>query len=630
MAFNALFSPIRIGSLELKNRIALSPMMSGQAGPEHKVTDGHIDWYGARAKGGVGLIITEITSVDPLEPNVPTRLSLWDESFVPGFARLVESIHAHETKVFIQLYHSGRKAPLEPRFHEIPEEFNIERIQQTVQKFSNAARLAKEAGFDGLEIHGAHGYLIAKFMSAYSNKRHDQYGGELASRLRFPLEVIKSVRRAVGRDFPISFRFSGNEHIADGRTIDESVRIARVLEEAGVDCLHISAGTQETFWAQIPPYGIPEGVNANDAAAIKQAVNIPVIAVGRIKSPEIAEEILQQGKADMVALGRQLICDPDWPRKVAAGDLDDIRPCIGCTQGCINREKVEGKEAACIYNTAAGREKEAEIIPAKKKKRVVIVGGGPGGLEAARIAALRGHQVTLFEKAEKLGGRFNLACVPPFKQEFVLAIKWLARQVEKSGVQVELGREVTPELLAKIKPDVVIIATGATTKVPNIPGINREGVVIADDILAGKVNFSSRVAVLGGGGIGCEVADFIAQRGKQVTIIEEKPEIGIPTGIPMEVTQILLSRLHQYGVRMITRASVKKITSDGILVTIDGKDEILSGIDQIVIAMGGKAINDLSQRLKGKVPELYVIGDAKEPRTTFEATHEGAEVARMI
>jgi 2,4-dienoyl-CoA reductase-like NADH-dependent reductase (Old Yellow Enzyme family)/thioredoxin reductase len=644
-----LFTPIKIGNMEVKNRIVFPPMVTGHAGPDGKVTDAHIAWYEARARGGVGLIIVEFTAVMKSGSVAPVALGMWDDAFIPGFQELTNKVHTCDARIFLQLSHAGRQTnkaftggklsvspsaiscPMgEPMTKEIPKELDLEEIEEIIDRFGQAARRAREAGFDGVEVHGAHGYLISAFMSAYTNKRHDAYGGDLEGRMQFPLQIIRRIRKQVGRDFPMSFRYSGNEYVPDGRTIEESRRIAPMLVAAGVDCLHISAGVYESFWSQIPPHGTREGVNADDAAAVKGAVKVPVITVGRIKSPGVAEEILAQGKADMVAMGRQLICDPEWPLKVAAGESEDIRPCIGCTQSCINRGIVEGRPVSCIYNTAAGREKQAGIRRAERPKKVLVVGGGPGGLEAARVAALRGHQVALFEKSKELGGRFNLACIPPFKQEFATAIKWLSRQINKLGVHVELNKEVTPELVDEIGPDAVILATGAVTRRPSVPGIDREKVVLGEDILAGRVTLGNRVLIVGGGGIGTEVADFIAQRGKDVTIVEMLPEIGAATGIPVLVAQILIPRLKSYGVKMMTNASVKEITGEAVVVKIGGREEIIEGIDQVIIAAGARSVNELSGKLEGRVPEIYTIGDAKEPRTVFEATQEAAEAAGKI
>lgn len=644
-----LLSPVKIGGLEIKNRIVMPPMVTCNGSDDHFVTDNIINWYATRAKGGVGLIIVEFTGILKQGEVGFNMLGIWDDAFIPGFKNLVKAVHAYDTKIFIQLAHGGRQTrreliggispvapsalpcPLnEPLYHEIPHELTVPEIDNLVKQFAQAARRVRESGFDGLEIHGAHGYLISEFMSPYSNKRHDDYGGNLTARMKFPLEIIKAIRQQVGPSFPVSFRLSGNEHVPDGHTIEDSKRVARILESAGVNCLHVSGGVYESFWSQIPPFGVPEGWHANDAAAIKSVVKIPVITVGRIKSPDIAEDILAQGKADLVAIGRQLIADPDWPTKVSIGDYDSIRPCIGCTQNCINREIVNRRECACIYNTAAGMEKEAEIIPTKKPKKVVIVGGGPGGLEAARVAALRGHQVTLYEKSDRLGGRFNLACIPPYKQEFALAIKWLENQVIKLGVKVELNKEVTPQLISQMIPDVVIVATGAVTKIPKIPGMDKDSVVIAEDVLAGRVKLGTKVLILGAGGVGCELADFMGGRGKQVTLVDMLPEIGVASGIPILVAQLLMPRLAQHGVKIMTSAKVKNISGNCTVCDVCGVDQTITDVDQIIVALGAESVNSLVDKVKGTVKEYYVIGDAKEPRTAFEATREGAEVARKI
>jgi 2,4-dienoyl-CoA reductase-like NADH-dependent reductase (Old Yellow Enzyme family)/thioredoxin reductase len=648
MKSEILFTPIKIGNLEIKNRIVFPPMVTGKAGPDGKVTEGHIAWYEARAKGGAGLIIVEFTSVMQSGAAAVT-LGIWDDGFIPGYRALTEKVHARGAKIFIQLSHAGRQtqseftggrppvAPsaiscpmMEPITKEIPKELSIKEIEEIIESFGQAARRARNAGFDGVEIHGGHGYLISEFMSSYSNKRHDVFGGDLEGRMQFPLQIIRKVKAKAGGDFPVSFRYSGNEYVPDGRTADESARIAPMLVEAGADCLHITAGVYESFWSQIPPHGIREGVNADDAAIVKKAVNVPVITVGRIKSPIVAEEILAHGKADMIAMGRQLICDPEWPLKAAAGKESDIRPCIGCTQSCINRGIVQGQPVSCIYNTAAGMEKQNEILRAKKPKKVLVVGGGPGGLEAARVAALRGHEVTLIEKSSELGGRFNLACIPPFKQEFSSVVKWLCSQIDKLGVHVELNRSATPESIEQIKPDAVILATGAVTRIPPIKGVEKAMVVLGEDILAGKANPGNRIVIIGGGGIGVEVADFTGQRQKDVTIIEMLPEIGVATGIPLIVTQVLIPRLKRYGVKMITNATVKEIDDHAVTIAIGEKEMRLEGVDQVAIAAGAVSVNDLAAKLDGRVREIYVIGDAKEPRTVFEATQEGAEAARKV
>lgn len=647
--YGIIFTPVQIGYLELKNRLVFPPMVIGQAKPDGKVTDAHVDWYEARAKGGTGLIIVESTAVTPGGVSGPAVLGMWDDDQIIGYRKLIDKVHSHGAMAFLQLTHAGRQTdkmflggrnpiapsaiscPMrEPVTKEVPKEASIEEIEEIVESFGQAARRTQEAGFDGLEIHGGHGFLISSFMSAYSNKRHDEYGGDLDGRMQLPLKIIRRIRREVGVTYTISFRFSGDEYVPDGRTIEESKRIAPMLVKEGADCLHVTAGVHESFWSQFRPHGAREGVNADAAAAIKGVVDVPVITVGRIKSPDVAEEILEQGKADLVAIGRQLICDPEWPHKVKTKQLKEIRPCIGCTQSCINRGVVHGQPASCIYNTDAGIEKKAGIKQTKKPKKILIAGGGPGGLEAARIAALRGHEVQLCEKSSKLGGRFSLACFSPSKQEFATAIKWLSDQIHKLGVRIELNEEVTPKLVAQIKPDVLIVATGAVPSKPAIPGIHTKKVMFGEDILAGKAALGERIVILGGGGIGTEVADFLSQRHKEVTIVEKLGAIGVPTGIPLLIAQTLIPRLRLNGVKILTKSTIREITDNDIIIDVNGKGEVLKGIDQVIVAEGARSVNELAVKLGGKISELFTIGDAKEPRSAFEATQEGAEVARQI
>jgi len=373
---------------------------------------------------------------------------------------------------------------------------------------------------------------------------------------------------------------------------------------------------------------LPPGAWLFDVEAVKRAVNIPVAAVGKIGEPLIAEHILRQGKADIVAMGRALIADPDLPNKAKAGQLDDIRYCIYCNT-CIHELMSFPGYVKCAINAEMGMEREMAMIPAEKPKKVLVAGGGPAGLEAARVAALRGHEVTLYEKADKLGGQFLIAILPPMKQEFTMAIKYLSTQVRKVGVKVEMGKEVTPAVVERLKPDVVIVATGGQPLIPeDIPGTNLEKVVTANDVLTEKVLPGQRVAILGGGMVGCETAEFLAQRGKDVTIIEMLDFIGWDIG--MFTRPFLMERFAKWGIKEITGAQVKEITDDGVVVEKEGRRETISGIDTIVLAMGTKSVNKLAKQLKGKVAEVYVIGDASEPRKVVDAISEGAEIARKI
>jgi NADPH-dependent 2,4-dienoyl-CoA reductase/sulfur reductase-like enzyme len=430
---------------------------------------------------------------------------------------------------------------------------------------------------------------------------------------------------------------SGDERRTGGRTLQESQFIAKILADAGVDALEVSGGTIPTvFWAVVAPSGTPLALNAEFAQAIKEVVDIPVITVGRINSPRVAEFLLETDRTDLVSMGRALHADPELPNKAAAGALDDIVPCLGCNCGCIG-SVVQGLHATCIINPAAGKEKEMAIAPAEQRKKVLVAGGGPAGLEAARVASLRGHEVTLYEKTEKLGGQVNLASVPPFMQEIGQLIKHLTARVQKAGVQVELGKTVTPEVVDELKPDVVVVATGASPLVPEaVPGIDKEKVVTAWEVLAGhEATKARKVLIVGGGLTGCETADFLAfptdnmaAAPTEVTLLELREDIALDS--MAEPRHLLLERIREKRVNVIVRAKVKEILDDGVVFERDGQEETLRGFEYVVLAMGVKPVDTLSEEIKEKVPEVYVIGDASHPRRALEATAGGAEIGRKI
>ncbi len=638
-----LFSPITIKTMELKNRIVMPPMGTGFGELDGTPSQRSIDYYAARAQGGVGLIIVEVTGVHS-SGKMPGVLSLHDDSLIPRWRDLANAVHAHGAKIIPQLSHPGRQVisaitgtqllaasaiPC-PMMKETPKEMTKEDIEEIVEAYGEAARRAKEAGMDGVEIHGAHGYLICNFMSPWSNKRTDEYGGSLSGRLRFALEVIESVRAKCGTDFPMTVRLSCDEMVKGGLVPEEVEIICRILAEAGVDVLSISRGNYGAFRWFIPPGAVPIAVNASFTERVKKLVDIPVIVAHRIHDPLVAEHILAMGKADLVAMGRALIADPDLPRKAAAGQFEDIAPCIACNQGCLQRLMVLAMPVSCLVNPAAGREREMVLVPAKKPKKVLVAGGGPAGLEAARVAALRGHQVVLYEKTNGLGGQFNLAAVPPTKQEFAKAIRYLSTQVRKAGVKLELGKEVTPEVVDQLKPDVVIIATGGAPLIPgDLPGVDKPIVAAAHDVLAGGVTMGDKVVIVGGGLVGCETADYVGERGaREITIVEMLPDVAMDM-VPW-TKEFLLERLNGYRVNILTSAKVKEILDDGVVFTRNGKEEPIRGVNNVILAMGVKSVNELSEEVSDKVGEVYVIGDAKEPRKGIDAIAEGAEVGRRI
>ena len=647
-----LFAPFRIGSMELKNRMAMAPMATDFANPDGTISQRMIDYFEARARGGVGLIIMEVVTVDELSPYVPNTVAMWDDKFIPSLKTLTDSIHAHGAKVIPQISHPGPES-LAPLFNGTQpvgpsptlchatkqkcRELTIEEIEKIVEQFGDAARRAREAGCDGLELHAAHSYmLVGSFLSPLRNRRIDAYGGTVHERLKFPLEVIRNIRAKAGEDFPVVMRISGDMMVSGGQDIRETQYITPILAEAGIDAFEISAGIfPEGMFRIIPPTGSPLRPNVRLSAAVKEVVDVPVLVVGRINDPRIAEDILNRKEADMVVMGRALLADPEFPNKAAEGRFDDIRPCVGCGLGCIAVRNA-GKDMTCVLNPALGREREMTLQPAARSKNVMVAGGGPGGLEAARVAALRGHKVTLYEKGTKLGGQLNLAAAVPFRQEISKIPKYFSAQSAKAGVDIRLNTEVTEELVREVQPDVLVVATGAESLVPNIPGVDGERVVSAHDVLGDKVDvLPGYVLIVGGGMVGCETAETIANRGDNpiigrtdVTLLEMVGDVALDTA--PQSRDLMMQRLREKGVRILTSTKVIEFLEDGIVLERDGQQETLRGVDRIVLSMGVKSVDPLSEQMRKEVAEVYAIGDAKETRSALEAIAEGAEVGRTI
>ena len=642
-----LFTPMRIKTMELKNRIAMAPMGTLMAAEDGNPSERLTHYYELRAKGGAGLIMVEDAAA-----HVSTAFgmgeigvaAMYDDKFIHGWTKFNERIHAAGAKTSIQIWHPGRQSPAMgpdkppiapsvlpcpcPTCQDLPHEMSIAEIEEMIESFAQAARRVKESGFDAVEIGGAHGYLVAQFMSAYSNRRTDKYGGDLRSRMRFALEIVSSVRAKVGPDFPIIFRFSADEVVLGGRNLDESLTIAPWLVAAGVDCLHVSMGVYANVnTITVAPSYVPKGYILRAAQEIKKAVSIPVMAVGKLNDPLVAEEAVAQGRADLVAIGRGFFADPDWAKKAAAGDLEDIRWCTGCMQGCIHT-LMTAYTTKCQVNPEVGREQRMAIVRTDNPKRVLVIGGGPAGMEAAKVAAMRGHQVTLYEKEAELGGQFRLASVPQGKQEILPYLKYQARQLEKNKVTVVLGKEAGASTLAELKPDVVVVATGGKPKVPDIPGIRGQNVVTAQDVLAFKAITGKKVLVAGGGMVGCETAHLLTSYGRDVTIVEMLPELAGDM-VPGPRYYVLQS-LAEHKVRAITSASILSITPDGVTYSRDGQTETIGGMNTIVLAMGTAPSDELAKQLEGKVSQVHVIGDAQNPTNAMEAIAAGAQLGRAI
>lgn len=644
MKFEKLLSPIRIGTMEVKNRFVMPPMGSSLAAPDGTLNERYVQYMAERARGGFGLVMMEVTAIDKNGICILSEPGIWDDKFIPGIKRLADLVHQYGARLATQLHHGGREAiaadvravgpsPLKSLapFASIvptntPRELTIDEIWDLIKKYGDGALRAKKAGVDAVEVHGGHQYLVAQFMSPYSNKRTDEFGGSFENRMRFPVEIIKNIREKTGDDYPVIFRMSGEERVFGGRTIDQSRMVARYLEEAGADAIHVTVGTAPSAIAMVAPASYPEGHLLPYAAAIKSAVSIPVIAVGRIHEPLLAETALQDGMADLISFGRQSIADPEFPRKVEEGRLSEICPCTSCLQGCIGRllDPAYGW-VTCLMNPFAGREWEWKITPADKKKKIVVAGGGPGGLETAWLAASRGHDVTLYEKSGKLGGQFIPACMPPSKQTLAKSINFWREMCKKYNVNVKLNTEATPELIEKEKPDTVVIATGGEPLVPDIKGIMEAGAVCSWEVLRGDIAVGMKVLIVGGGMVGCETADYLALQGHIVSIVEMLPELAVDMQ-PWPRSE-LLKRIREYGICAETGAVVKEITRDGAIAERNGEKLALQGFDTVIMACGSKSVNTLEEELKGKVKELYVIGDAKKARKAIEAIEEAAQLA---
>jgi len=637
--FENLFSPFKIGNLELKNRIVMPPMATNFAGEDGSVNERHIAYYLKRARGGVGYITFEHTGVLRQGRAFPNMALIDSDQHIPSFKKLVDAVHQEGGKIVIQINHAGRQTSASitgspivapsaipcPVRKEMPKELPQKEIQEIIEAFGEAALRVKEAGADGVEIHMAHGYLINQFLSPFSNKREDEYGGDADRRMRMALEVLRAVRNRVGADFPVLCRLSADEYVDGGLKLDASKEIAKALERNGADALHVSACVAASGYLNHPPYYAEEGIFVHLAQGIKSVVGIPVISVGRIRTPELADRILEEKKADLISMGRALIADPELPAKALQGRTEEIIPCISCNR-CI--QSIRKGALACAVNPETGREGIFKLKKTDRPKKIWIIGGGPAGMKAAEIAALRGHQVTLYEKQERLGGRFLLAAIPPRKQILQEFIEYLSRQLQKLPVEIIIGKSFHPNLLEKGKPDAVIVATGAKPFFPPIDGIREAKTISVDDALSGSVSLGKKVLVIGGGGIGAEVADHLSETGKEVTLIEMRE--GIALDLVGHLQHFLNKRLREKGVRILTSTKATRFEKQGVWVEDPQGTKKLEGFDSIVTVLGSTPDDELVESLKRKVSEVYVVGDASKPREVMEALFEGEEIALKI
>lgn len=660
-----LFEPFKIGSCEVKNRFAMAPMgPAGLSEEDGAFNDKGIDYYVERAKGGTGLIITGICYVEnEIEkcamPSMPCA-TLNPVQFIKMGRIMTERVHAYDSKIFLQLTAGfGRSAiplvlekdavapsPIDNRWDPriMCRELTTEEVETYVKKFAESAYIAKMAGFDGVEIHAVHeGYLLDQFALSLFNKRTDKYGGDLRGRLRFATEIVQAIKHTCGADYPVSLRYSvksyvkgirqgalpGEEFEELGRDLEEGLEAAKILEEAGYDAFNADAGTYDSWYWSHPPMYFEKGVYLHLTEELKKVVNVPILAAGRMEDPELASRAIREGRTDAVALGRPLLADPYVPNKIKQDRLDDIRPCLSCHKGCMGRLG-EGATLSCAVNPACGREKVYGISPAEEIKDVMIIGGGLAGMESARVCALRGHNVRLFEKSNILGGNIVPGSVPEFKVDDRYLLKWYEQELDKLGVEIYKNTLVTVDTVFEEDPDTVIVATGSTPIKLDIPGIDNDNVYEAIDILLNGVAAGENVVIIGAGLVGCETGLWLAQNGKNVSIVEMLPEIlGGPHSMPFMNYDMLKDLLNFHNVRIFTDSKVTSIDKDKVVInTKDGEQNIKA--DTVVVAVGYKPNRKLYDELNKEFGDVYLLGDARSVEDILHAVWDSYEVAKEI
>ena len=636
-----VFSPLDIRGVRLKNRLVMPAMGNRYPSFYSSVTERMCRYYAEAARGGVGLIIVQFTCVAPEARGGAFFAGLWDDSFIPGFRRLVADIHGGGAAAAVQLAHAGASAnsgviqtrPVGPsaialRGGEMPRPLSTADVQRTVEQFAQAARRARDAGFDAVEVHAAHGYLLNQFISPLWNHRDDQYGGSTENRARILVEIVHRSRELLGAGFPIIVRLCVNEFLPDGIDVEEGCKIARLVESAGADLLDVTGGIGETFARSVPAtFSPPYGSLVPLAAAVKEIVKIPVVAVGKLQKPEIVEAIIASGKADLVALGRALIADPHWPNKAAGGRWEEIRPCVGCNSPECHGRTAKNMDMACLVNPTVGRENLYVESSVSAPKKILVVGGGASGIEAAGAAARRGHHVFLYEESDALGGQIPLAAAPPHKDELYSYLAYLKKTIELSGVQVRLNARVDLSTVKELAPHVVVIATGSTATVPRIP-VRGANVVTAREIVGERFEAGTTVVVVGGGDVGCETAEYLAVRGRQVTILELLPDIA--NELIWFRKQTLVQRLMEHRVEVLTNSQL--VSVDGRIVSYrrGGIVNRIEGVDTVVMATGATAENRLGKELIEAGFEVRMAGDCVAPGNLGQAVRQGFEAGITI
>lgn len=645
MSFPRLFAPGKIGSMEVRNRIIGSPMERNYCTAEGRVTQRYVDYLEARARGGIGLLYTEATYVDPRGKGREFQMGLHDDDLIPDFKRLVAAVQRHGARIGPELNYGGRVVDpvvsgLQSRAPSVvpyvgaggasPVAFDRDEIRDIVEFFAAAARRAIAAGCDFIGIHGAHGYLLSQFVSPFCNHRDDEYGGDLQGRSRFPLEVVAAIRRTIGPDIPLLYRISGDEHQTNGTTLADVCAFAPQLQAAGVDLIDVSAGMYETNWWITQPMEMPQGVLAPLARAVRATVQVPVSVSGRITDPSVAEHVLESGDADFVTLGRAMHADPEFPNKARDGRLDDICTCIACNQGCSDAH-ARGLPIVCLVNTATGREREYAIRPAAQGKRIVVVGAGPAGLEAARVLALRGHRVTVLERSSEPGGQLILNRFVPGREEMAGHVPWLAGAAAKAGARLEFNVDADAPMVMGEQPDIVVVATGAMPGIPQIPGVMNSPVVNAYDVLRRPIGGIGRALVIGGGIRGVGVARMLAEKGVEIVLVEAGAELV--TDIASRSRRFQIQGLADRSNITVHRGVTVEKLNERSAVLCNGKEQWEIGdIDIVVPTRLLVPVNDLANALyeQANGPSIYLVGDCVHPRNALDAIHEAAALGHRL
>ncbi len=647
MKYPHLFEPIQIGTQTVKNRIFMPPL-STNLGNKGYVTDELVEHYKARARGGVGLFVTEVVTVEPTYVYLPGDMSIYDDSFIEGWKKLVDGVHEYGAKILPQLFHPAYMAfpiPGTPQLiapshvgpyyaKSAPRPVTKEELKVIIQQFADAAKRVQQAGGDGVEIHAAHAHgLLGGFLSPQYNKRTDEYGGNLDARLKLTLEVVEAVRQACGKDFIIDVRISGDEYSDGGLNLNDMIYVSKQLEAQGVDMLHVSGGTTIARGSSIPAPGTPMGSHSALSAEIKKYVSIPVTTVGRITEPWLAEELIANHKADACMIGRANLCDPEFAMKAQAGKPEDIRPCIGCLR-CLNGIMF-GKPIACTMNPSFALENEETLTEAEQKKKVLVIGSGPAGMEAAYIAKKRGHEVVLCEKEAEMGGALRIASVPIGKQDLCQVIKWMQHRLQQADVDIRLQTTITLDMLKQEYQDYeVIAATGAKPIIPHHLTAFQQW-MSADDILSGKAFPGRKIVIIGGGSVGCELADYLAPlvndrfpRNRDITVIEMDHEIMLQESGPGR--SLLVQRLMKKGVHIQVNAKVTKVTENQITYIQNGIEHTIDDADTLVFACGYQPDTALEDMFKAAQVSYHMIGDAHQVGNIKDAIQEGYNITKAI